>query len=206
MLIYNEKPVCNDQFSNISANAVCKEMGYEGGSAKGRQIDWSLPSSYSWKIICTEPSWSSCSYDEITHTECGEKWYVIMKCSGRLPSCPAERCSGQPAGAPKTSTGQAFLICSTAVLIVACSILTFLLIKERQKKTSHDMAIESAYANPPGDTGTVLESINQGSMIQSKYEEIVINNSPESTQTCPNLEEEVEDVFISPIYSTLNKE
>ena len=69
LLIVNEGTVCNDNFSNNSANAICRRMGYSG------QISWT--SGDRWKIqddrpiamdnvSCNSGEWSSCPTHGLT--------------------------------------------------------------------------------------------------------------------------------------------
>ncbi|XP_063695430.1 uncharacterized protein LOC134826857 [Bolinopsis microptera] len=83
LLIVNEGTVCNDDFSNNSANSICRRMGYSG------QISWT--SANRWKmqgdrpitmddVSCNTAGWSSCSYSW-THN-CDHSKDVFLQCEG----------------------------------------------------------------------------------------------------------------------------
>ena len=85
LLLYNGGTVCGDQFSDNSADAICKDMGYFG--AKGWRIErtnWSLGNSkVDYHIAlddvnCTEGDWKSCSYT--TSHDCEHGQVIYLSC------------------------------------------------------------------------------------------------------------------------------
>ena len=80
--------MCDDGFSNNSASAICKEMGYRTSKNWTFGEKWSvLQNLYSIKlddVICTAPFWTSCSY-AITHN-CKHGEDVFLSC---ILSCPS---------------------------------------------------------------------------------------------------------------------
>ena len=76
--------MCDDSFSDNSANAICREMGYSGSSG------WVSGSSYSYgtrqtsldinldDVSCSTGYWNSCSYS--TSHNCGHSEDVFLTC------------------------------------------------------------------------------------------------------------------------------
>ena len=76
--------MCDDSFSENSANAICREMGYSGSS------DWVSGSTYSYEesqvvldinlddVSCSNDDWDSCSYS--TSHNCGHSEDVFLTC------------------------------------------------------------------------------------------------------------------------------
>ena len=76
--------MCDDSFSDNSANAICREMGYSGSS------DWVSGSSYSYgsrqtsldinldDVSCSGNDWDSCSHTR--YHNCGHSEDVFLTC------------------------------------------------------------------------------------------------------------------------------
>ncbi|XP_063695438.1 SCO-spondin-like [Bolinopsis microptera] len=83
LLLSNGGTVCDDDFTDNSADAICKEMGYFG------QMSWSFGSKWAIQagfeitldnVVCSSGDWSSCSFafaDDCTHGE-----DVFLQCEG----------------------------------------------------------------------------------------------------------------------------
>ena len=82
LLLYNGGTVCDDYFSDYSADAICREMGYSGASAwesgyffsdeqSGREITLD-------NVDCDSGNWDLCSYGT-THN-CGHSEDVFLTC------------------------------------------------------------------------------------------------------------------------------
>ena len=85
MLLYKGGTVCDDDFNDNAAFAICKEMGYL------RAITWESGNYFSFQedleinlddVSCSEQSWSSCSYNE-SHN-CYHREDVILTCTGNF--------------------------------------------------------------------------------------------------------------------------
>ena len=87
LLLYNGGTVCNDGFSDDSANAICREMGYSGSTKWDsggphyeafknytRVFDITLD-----EVRCNNNDWSSCSY--LTSHNCGHSEDVFLACT-----------------------------------------------------------------------------------------------------------------------------
>jgi len=82
LLLYEDGTVCDDQFNNHSANAICKELGYQ------KSVEWSSgilydDLQYSKKITlddvnCTSNVWSSCNSS--TKHNCDHTEDVLLAC------------------------------------------------------------------------------------------------------------------------------
>ena len=84
LLLYYGETVCDDLFSDNSADAICREMGYPGATSWRygliHPIQNALPigldsvycSSDSWDSSCTyETTWHDCEHTEDVHLTCG---------------------------------------------------------------------------------------------------------------------------------------
>ena len=85
LLLYNGGTVCDDNFNDYAAFAICKEMGYVSA------ITWESGNYFSFQedleiklddVRCSEQSWSSCSYTE-SHN-CGHSEDVFLTCLGNF--------------------------------------------------------------------------------------------------------------------------
>ena len=83
LLLYKSGTVCDDIFSNNSASAICKEMGYRTSINWSSGEKWSAQQrSYSIKldqVRCSAPSWSSCTYN-VTNHDCDHSEDVFLSC------------------------------------------------------------------------------------------------------------------------------
>ena len=86
LLLYKNGTVCNDDFDDNAANAICSLMGYAAsGSEWTSASKWSIQSDYSINmdnVNCRTSSWSTCTYSE-SHN-CGHGEDVFLTCSGRV--------------------------------------------------------------------------------------------------------------------------
>ena len=76
--------MCDDSFSDNSANAICREMGYSGSSS------WVSGSIHSYgtrqtsldinldDVMCSTGNWDSCRYS--TYDNCGHSEDVFLTC------------------------------------------------------------------------------------------------------------------------------
>ena len=85
LLLSNEGTVCDDEFDDNSADAICKEMGYFN------QISWSSRNWSLWAIqagleitldnvACSSGDWSSCSFAFVEDCSHGED--LFLQCEG----------------------------------------------------------------------------------------------------------------------------
>ena len=85
LLLFDGGTVCDDSFSENSANAICREMGYSGSS------EWVSGSQYSFgevqtsldiildDVRCSNDDWDSCTYS-FSHS-CGHSEDVFLACT-----------------------------------------------------------------------------------------------------------------------------
>ena len=88
LVLYHGGTVCDDFFSDNSANAICRELGYDESEAWDNintfaNLQNSLPISLD-NVKCKNNSWSSCTYSE-THN-CGHNEDIYLTCSGSAPT------------------------------------------------------------------------------------------------------------------------
>ena len=81
LLLFNGGTVCDDNFDENSAEAICRQMGYSG------ILSWTSGTYYDIQqdleinlddIECTDNSWSSCIYSETNN--CGHGEDVFLSC------------------------------------------------------------------------------------------------------------------------------
>ena len=85
LLLYEGGTVCDDNFNDNSANAICREMGHEGAVGWNDGFKWCIQNNYEIKlddVNCPSRDWSDCSYN-VTHNNCGHGEDVFMKCTGK---------------------------------------------------------------------------------------------------------------------------
>ena len=88
LLLYKGGTVCDDEFSNIAADAICKEMNFE------RAIVWITDPDLIMKrsqyeirldnVVCYIPNWKSCSFNEKLNN-CNHHEDVFLSC--QLKGC-----------------------------------------------------------------------------------------------------------------------
>ena len=85
LLLYNGGTVCDDRFSDNSANAICREMGHL------RATKWGSGSSYNLKfrnyvqslditlddVECRESDWDTCRYSTTHNCVHSEDVYLV---------------------------------------------------------------------------------------------------------------------------------
>ena len=81
--MYNNGTVCDDGFSDNSADAICRQMGYYLGAT-----EWDNGNFYNFQsslnitlddVVCSSGSWDSCSYS--TDENCGHSEDVHLACA-----------------------------------------------------------------------------------------------------------------------------
>ena len=83
LLLYNEGTVCDDSFSDNSAEAICKEMGFMGKLSWTSDDKWGIQASKEItldNVACTTEEWSSCTY--YFEHNCDHEEDVFLKCDG----------------------------------------------------------------------------------------------------------------------------
>ena len=90
LLLYNGGTVCGDQFSDNSADAICKDMGYAG--AQSWRLSWPYKNSEYHialdDVNCSEGNWKSCAYT--TSHDCIHSKDVYLSCKSLVVqnNCP----------------------------------------------------------------------------------------------------------------------
>ena len=84
LLLYKGGTVCNDNFNDNAANAICREMGHSRSTSWKSGIDplfgenqTSLDITLD-DIKCSDNDWKSCSYS--TSHNCGHNEDVFLSC------------------------------------------------------------------------------------------------------------------------------
>ena len=74
--------MCDDSFSDNSANAICGALGHGHHSSWTSGNTWSIQNTYSIAmddVSCNSGAWSSCNY--ITSHNCGHHEDVFLACN-----------------------------------------------------------------------------------------------------------------------------
>ena len=84
LLLYYGKTVCDDDFSDNSADAICRQMGYPGATRwrvtyDVHTVQSNLPIGLD-DVSCSSDSWESCSYH--TDHNCEHYEDVHLTCGG----------------------------------------------------------------------------------------------------------------------------
>ena len=84
LLIYDGGTVCDDGFTDNSADAICIEMGFPSGHTSWSYgNNWSIQSNYEITmddVVCDRVYWSECRYS-LSHN-CGHSEDVFLQCDG----------------------------------------------------------------------------------------------------------------------------
>ena len=84
LLLYEGGTVCDDNFDDNAANAICHEMGNSGSTSwyGGRTFSFGeLQNSFEITlddVTCTDDDWNSCTYS--TSHNCGHSEDVFLSC------------------------------------------------------------------------------------------------------------------------------
>ncbi|XP_063675866.1 scavenger receptor cysteine-rich type 1 protein M130-like [Bolinopsis microptera] len=125
LLLYNGGTVCGDQFSDNSADAICRDMGYYGAkrwrmeetnwSSGNPKVDYHIALD---DVNCTEGDWKACSYT--TSHDCEHGKVIYLSCmfipvhnnnTSSLETC-------ENTSTENTSTAFVTIICIGLVFIV----------------------------------------------------------------------------------------
>ena len=93
LLLYNGGTVCDDSFTDNSADAICREMGYSGASNWDSGDDYESQSGYDIKlddVSCSSGNWSSCTYS-LRHN-CGHYEDVFLECETAADEVDIDSC------------------------------------------------------------------------------------------------------------------
>ena len=85
LLLWNGGTVCDDYFSDIAAQAICRVLGHYGPSNWTSGQIYSIQNNYDIKmddVSCGSGSWTSCTY--ITKHNCGHHEDIHLVCSGKI--------------------------------------------------------------------------------------------------------------------------
>ena len=82
LLLYNNGTVCDDDFDDKSAAAICRLLGFNDASIWTSGLDWSVQESYNITmddVRCSSELWPSCTFKE-SH-DCGHTKDVFLTCN-----------------------------------------------------------------------------------------------------------------------------
>ena len=83
LLLYRGGTVCDDSFSNYSAEAICRLLGYFRHFSWSSGSKWEIQSNYDIKmdnVQCSSGDWSSCTFT--TYHNCGHYEDIFLACAG----------------------------------------------------------------------------------------------------------------------------
>ena len=84
LLLYKAGTVCDDYFSDNSAEAICRLLGHDGHSSWTSGQKWEIQSAFGINmdnVRCDSGDWSSCTYSE-THN-CAHFEDIFLVCGTR---------------------------------------------------------------------------------------------------------------------------
>ena len=84
LLLYRGGTVCDDYFSDDSANAICRLLGYSSHSSWSSGYKWEIQSNYDIKmddVQCSREDWTSCTYE--TYHNCDHSEDIFLTCTGK---------------------------------------------------------------------------------------------------------------------------
>ena len=152
LLLYNGGTVCGDSFSNNSAEAVCRDMGYPGAESWRVGMCWN---SGSYRIAmydmnCTGSNLNSCSYT--TSHNCLHGKDVFISCKSSQVNITLDSSRGVKHLDKKTednelrscveqSVSEAGENLAVAILTLICTVLVFLLVKKNTQIDQKDSQI-----------------------------------------------------------------
>ena len=83
LLLSNGGTVCDDGFSDNSADAICRELGHIGQMSWSNGNNWGIQAGLEITlddVACSSGEWSSCSFS-LVHN-CIHKEDVFLQCEG----------------------------------------------------------------------------------------------------------------------------
>ena len=83
LLLYKGGTVCDDSFTENSAHAICREMGYSAASDWDTGDDYESQSVYDIKlddVSCSSGNWSTCTYS--LKPNCDHERDIFLECKG----------------------------------------------------------------------------------------------------------------------------
>ena len=83
LLLSNGGTVCDDGFSDNSADAICRELGHIGQMIWSHGDNWGIQAGLEITlddVACSSGEWSSCSF--IFVHDCGHGEDVFLQCEG----------------------------------------------------------------------------------------------------------------------------
>ena len=84
LLLSNGGTVCDDYFSDNSADAICREMGHIGQMSWSAGDNWDIQAELEITlddVACSSGEWSSCSFS-LDNNNCGHSEDVFLQCEG----------------------------------------------------------------------------------------------------------------------------
>ena len=97
LVLFNGGTVCDDDFNDDAAAAICKKMGYDGSHADWSVLKkddgstygtfaWSIQNTYDIKLDeldCSGPNWKECTFSHESH-DCRHYEDVFLSCNGKF--------------------------------------------------------------------------------------------------------------------------
>ena len=100
LLLYNGGTVCDDSlsFTDNSADAICREMGYTAASDWDTGDKYKSQSGYDIKLVdvsCSSGNWSSCTYSlkpYLRRYNCAHEQDVFLECEAAADAVDIDKC------------------------------------------------------------------------------------------------------------------
>ena len=191
LLLFNGGTVCSDQFTNQSADAICRNMGYSRADSWRADLAWN---SAAYRIAlddvnCTEGHWSSCTHttshncihgkdifiscksNEIVIIDKSKSLKYMSKSKDELSSKEIKEKIKGNASYAKSLTEERDGNVAIAILIIMCITLVGFLVKKNSQIDKKDLQIDKKDLQIDEflkKTDKLLESID-------KLEDIILN-------------------------------
>ena len=132
LLLHNGGTICGNAFSNNSANAACKDMGYSGFKSWRVGPSWGNYRISLDNMNCTEGKFSTCKYT--TSHDCEHGNEIFISCDSCCSETEEEESSVfRESTTKRKEVNEAEVNLTIGILTLACTVLVALLVKKNSQ-------------------------------------------------------------------------